>query len=154
MQIKFKKLCPEAVAPKQGTPGSAGFDLTATSVSIGLSSYQVICTTGIAVEIPKGYVGLVFPWSSVCNTDLRFSNCVGVIDSDYRGEIIVVFDTLPPRGFQADFGFGFGYQPESYAVGDRFAQLVIVPIPEVEYVEVEELTPTERGAGGYGSTGR
>lgn len=145
MQIKFKKLCPEAVAPRQGTPGSAGFDLTATAAWLESNTKMVKCNTGIAVEIPKGYVGLVFPRSSICRTVNRLSNCVGVIDSDYRGEITAVFDVLP-----RDFGF----RPNSYRAGDRFAQLVIVPIPKVEYVEVEELTPTERGAGGYGSTGK
>ena len=151
MQIKFKKLVAKAVAPKQGTPGSAGFDLKAITASLDCGSHKVTCNTGIAVEIPKGYVGLVFPRSSICRTNLRLSNAVGVIDSDYRGEITAVFDELPKCGLQADFAY---VRPKSYAAGDRIMQLVIVPIPEVEYIEVEELTPTERGAGGYGSTGK
>jgi len=144
MQIKFKKLHPDAVAPKQGTPGSAGFDLTACRVEHLYADYGHFMAryhSGIAVEIPNGYVGLIFPRSSVCKTSLRLTNAVGVIDSDYRGEITGVFDNDIPG-------------ENIYHPGERFAQLVIVPIPEVEYVEVEELTPTERGAGGYGSTGK
>ena len=139
MQIKFKKLDPAAVAPKQGTPGSAGFDLAACAFSY--TSNRITYRTGIAVEIPPGHVGLVFPRSSVCKTSLRLTNAVGVIDSDYRGEITAVFDLLPERD-------------NGYKVGDRICQLVIVPIPEVEYIEAEELSETARGAGGYGSTGR
>ena len=97
--------------------------------------------TGIAVEIPPGYVGLVFPRSSVCKTGLSLANSVGVIDSDYRGSISLVFY----KGAELI---------EAYSYGDRIGQLVIVPIPEVEFVEAEELSETERGAGGYGSTGK
>ena len=144
MQIKFKKLHPDAVMPKQGTPGSAGFDLFVrdyehTETSYG--NYMIRYYSGIAVEIPKGYVGLVFPRSSICNTAIRLTNAVGVIDSDYRGEITGVFDAA-----HGILGI--------YEIGMRFAQLVIVPIPEVEYIEVDNLSVTERGAGGYGSTGK
>lgn len=139
LQIKFKKMNPNAVTPKQGTAGAAGFDLTA--VSIEKNEKMMKYDTGIAVEIPPGYVGLVFPRSSVCKTGLSLANSVGVIDSDYRGSISFVF-----------------YKPMPcivpYLPGDRIGQLVIVPIPEVEFVEVDELSETERGAGGYGSTGR
>lgn len=141
MKIRFKRLCPEAVAPKQGTPGSAGFDLTATSMSLDMEYAVLEYGTGIAVEIPKGYVGLVFPRSSVYKTGLLLSNAVGVIDSDYRGEIKAKFYPLHWKG------------DEPYKVGERIFQLVIVPVPEVEYVETDELTTTERGTGGYGSTG-
>lgn len=142
MKIRFKKLCPEAVAPKQGTPGSAGFDLTATSRQFNEECYVWEYGTGIAVEIPKGYVGLVFPRSSVYLTGLLLSNSVGVIDSDYRGEIRTKFY---PHSWEKD---------EPYRIGDRICQLVIVPIPEVEYIEADKLSVTERGAGGYGSTGK
>ena len=139
MKIKFKKLTPNAVMPRRGTPGSAGFDLTATSRE-GIDWHLTRYGTGIAVEIPPGHVGLVFPRSSCYKHDVLLSNCVGVIDSDYRGEITFVF---LPRAEQ-----------KIYDIGDRIGQLVIVPIPEVEYEEVDELSVTERGAGGYGSTGR
>ena len=151
MQIKFKKLYPDAVTPKQGTPGSAGFDLVAIRREVDFVRDRVIYNTGIAVEIPKGYVGLIFPRSSICKLDMQLTNSVGVIDSDYRGEIKAVFWAIPhmERGnIKWEKGY-FMYEP-----GDRFGQLVIVPIPEVEYVEVEELSVTERGAGGYGSTGK
>ena len=138
LPIRFKKLDPEAKAPYQATPGSAGFDLTAVTKTIDekmLFHYG----TGIAVEIPAGHVGLVFPRSSIYKERMTLTNCVGVIDSDYRGEIKAVFS-----------GNGAG----GYKTGDRIAQLVIVPIPAVTFVEAEELTETERGAGGYGSTGK
>ena len=139
LQIKFKKTHPFSIIPTQGTTGAAGFDLTA--VSLETTETTLKYDTGIAVEIPPGYVGLVFPRSSVCKTGLSLANSVGVIDSDYRGSISFVF-----------------YKPAvcivPYLPGDRIGQLVIVPIPEVEFVEVEELSETERGAGGYGSTGR
>lgn len=136
--IRFKKLHPDAKEPYQATPGSAGFDLTAVTKIIDekmLFHYG----TGIAVEIPAGHVGLVFPRSSIYKEQMTLTNCVGVIDSDYRGEIKAVFS-----------GKGMG----GYKTGDRIAQLVIVPIPAVKFVEAEELTETQRGTGGYGSTGR
>ena len=140
MQIRFKKITTEAVAPKQGTPGSAGFDLTATSIRFDEDYHVFEYGTGIAVEIPKGYVGLVFPRSSVYKTGLMLSNSVGVIDSDYRGEIRAKFYTDVMRG--------------GYKTGDRICQLVIVPIPDVDYIESPDLSETERGTGGYGSTGK
>lgn len=140
MQIKFKKLDPAASAPRKGTPGSAGFDLTATSKHFDMQYGVVDYGTGIAVEIPKGYVGMVFPRSSVYKNGQMLSNCVGVIDSDYRGEIRAKFYTDIMGG--------------GYKTGDRICQLVIVPIPEVDYIEAPDLSETERGIGGYGSTGR
>ena len=143
MKILFKKLVPEAVKPKFGKPGDAGADLTATSITIHKDD-QMIYGTGIAVEIPEGMVGLVFPRSSIRNTDLVMANSVGVIDSGYRGEIMVTFNMkwgqLGKRGV--------------YSVGDRIAQLVIVPVPLVQYTEVEELSETQRGTEGHGSTGK
>lgn len=139
LKIKFKKINPNAVMPKRGTSGAAGFDLTA--VSLEVTDMTLKYDTGIAVEIPPGYVGLVFPRSSVCKTGLSLANSVGVIDSDYRGSISFVF-----------------YKPMPcivpYLPGDRIGQLVIMPIPKVEFVEAEELSETERGEGGYGSTGK
>jgi dUTP pyrophosphatase len=139
MKVKFKKLNENAKAPYQGTAGSAGFDLTATSKQ-RIDLYHTKFGTGLAVEIPKGYVGLVFPRSSCYKQGMLLSNCVGVIDSDYRGEITAVF---------------IGVDNElCYNVGDRICQLVIMPYPEIEFVEADELSETERGMGGYGSTGK
>lgn len=139
MKIRFKKLHHDAVVPAKAHATDAGFDLTAISVAYGdngLVSYG----TGLSVEIPLGYMGLVFPRSSVCKKDLALTNSVGVIDSGYRGEIMAKFRMTD---MQADV----------YEKGDRIAQLVIVPYPEIEFEEADELSDSDRGMGGYGSTG-
>jgi dUTP pyrophosphatase len=142
MKIQFKKLVPQAQKPKFGKPGDAGADLVATSVDASSREGQIVYGTGLAVEIPEGMVGLVFPRSSVRNYDLVLSNCVGVIDSGYRGEIMATFNLKNP------------WSPDDvYKVGDRIAQLVIMPVPLAQYVEVDELSETARGEGGHGSTG-
>jgi dUTP pyrophosphatase len=130
-----------AQKPKFGKPGDAGADLVATSVDFSRKN-QVVYGTGLAVEIPEGMVGLVFPRSSVRNYDLSMANSVGVIDSGYRGEIMVTFNILNLHTVE-----------NSYQVGDRIAQLIIMPVPLTKYVEVEELSETQRGQQGHGSTG-
>lgn len=140
MKIRFKKLHPTAFMPKRATDGAAGFDLTAVSQT-WKDGGKVHYDTGIAVEIPAGYVGLVFQRSSVHKTGLSLCNAVGVIDADYRGSITFVFRV----------GYG-GCSP--YKVGDRIGQIVFVPIPDVELIEADELSETARGEGGYGSTGK
>lgn len=142
VNVKFTRLHEEAVIPTKATDGSAGFDLVATSVEHCPLNLQYKYGFGIAVEIPAGYTGFLFPRSSVKDTNLILSNCVGIIDSDYRGEVKAVFATL-----------GRSYDAE-YQVGERVAQLVIMRTPDVMFTEVEELTPTQRGEGGYGSTGK
>lgn len=141
MLLKFKKLHPDAVIPKQMTEGAAGMDLTAIDAADGCST--VTYMTGLAVEIPPGYVGLIFPRSSIFKKDISLSNSVGVIDSDYRGEIKAVFR----KHYELDDLY-------KYEIGDRIAQLIIMPIPHFEILEVAELSETQRGEGGYGSTGR
>lgn len=141
MKIHFKKLDSKAQKPKFGKPGDAGADLVATSVDFSREN-QVVYGTGLAVEIPEGMVGLVFPRSSIRNYDLSLSNSVGVIDSGYRGEIMVTFNILNPYTVE-----------NSYQVGDRIAQLVIMPVPLAQFVEVDELSETQRGTDGHGSTG-
>ena len=138
MKIKIKKLHADAIIPKYAKDGDAGLDLTAIDVSAdeGTITYK----TGLAIEIPRWYVGLLFPRSSVYKTGQSLTNCVGVIDSGYRGEIMLKF-TLSP------------YQRE-YQIGDRIGQLIIIPYPMIEFEEVEELAKTSRGKGSYGSTGR
>lgn len=143
MKVKLKKLVPEASTPKFGKPGDAGADLVATSFEWRTPS-QVVYGTGIAVEIPEGMVGLVFPRSSVRNYDLVMSNSVGVIDSGYRGEVMVTFNV---NNLDPNFA-------KLYQVSDRIAQLVIVPVPLIQYSVVDELSETERGNGGHGSTGK
>jgi len=141
MKIQFKKLNPQAQKPKFGKLGDAGADLVATSLNLS-RDHQVVYVTGLAVEIPEGMVGLVFPRSSVRNYDLTMANSVGVIDSGYRGEIMVTFNKL------------YGSASNLYQKGDRIAQLIIMPVPLVQYVEVEELSETQRGTDGHGSTGK
>mgnify|MGYP003128570218 FL=1 len=127
----------DAVIPRYARHGDAGVDLTA--VDIVSDGAHLTYKTGIAVEIPKGHVGLLFPRSSVYKTGQTLTNCVGVIDSGYRGEIMMKF-SLSPYG-------------REYDIGDRVGQLVIMPYPQIEFVEVEDLSSTERGKGNYGSTG-
>lgn len=138
MNINFKKLNPKAQTPTRGTIGSAGLDLYVSRVEYDGVLY--ICHSDIAFEIPAGYVGLLFPRSSIANTPLRMTNCVGVIDSDYRGEVMTKFD-LKSEG-------------DIYKVGDRFAQIIFMPYELVDLIEADELSATKRGAGGYGSTNK
>lgn len=138
MKVHFKKLVQEAQTPKFGKPGDAGADLVATTMSN--HDDHLVYGVGLAVEIPEGMVGLVFPRSSIRQTDLFMANSVGVIDSGYRGEIMVTFNIKKGA-------------TRWYQVGDRIAQLVIMPVPLVKYTEVDELSETERGIGGHGSTG-
>lgn len=173
MKVKIKKLCESAVIPSYAKPGDAGMDLTATS-RIFDKYGNVEYGTGIAMEIPEGYVGLLFPRSSICKKDLSLSNAVGVIDSGYRGEIKFKFK---PTLAYMDFGVsedphGVSYDsdtfnfvgivgdntkdavtPAIYKVGDKIGQMIILPYPHIELTEVSELSTTDRGEGGYGSTG-
>ena len=145
MEIKIKKLYKDAITPTRGSEEAAGYDLYAclggfeeckispnTTMKIG---------TGIAAEIPNGYFGAVFARSGLATKKgLRPANCVGVVDSDYRGEIMVALhnDDKEPQTIQAY---------------ERIAQLVILPYLNVSFTEVNELSDTERGEGGFGSTG-
>lgn len=144
-EVKVKRLHPNAVIPKYAKDGDAGMDLVATEI-ISNTTFDVTYGTGIAMEIPKGYVGLVFPRSSIRKTDLSLTNCVGVIDSGYRGEIQATFKKVfgknDVRLYELD-----------YKVGDRIAQIMIIPYPSVTFVETDELSQTDRGEGGFGSTG-
>lgn len=126
--------------PTKAHASDAGFDLTATSRMYDNNNCYVY-GCGLAVEIPEGYVGLVFPRSSNAKKDLLLSNSVGVIDSGYRGEIMAKFKALRPF-------------PQMYKIGERLAQLIIMPIPDIEWEEAEKLSDSERGTGGYGSSGK
>lgn len=142
MKVRIKRLSENAVIPSYANPGDAGLDLVATYVKVedhnkyGFFEYG----TGISIEIPKGYVGLVFPRSSISKTGLMLSNAVAVIDSSYRGEIKLRYKYISGTA--------------SYEVGDRVAQLIILPYPIVEFEEAEELSETQRASGGFGSTGK
>lgn len=141
MQLKIKLLAENAVKPKYAKKGDAGMDLVATSI-ISNTTFQITYGLGIAMEIPEGFVGLVFPRSSIRNTELMLSNSVGVIDSGYRGELQATFNKLN------------GLDSISYKVGERVCQIVIVPTPVVQVKIVDELSETERGEGGFGSSGK
>lgn len=148
--VKFKKLSPKAVTPSYSKPGDAGLDLTAISCNHNQSFIEY--GTGIAIEIPYGYIGLLFPRSSVTNKSLILKNSVGVIDSNYRGELKLRFQSLEFEKFTLGTHIEVIHTNE-YKIGDRVGQLVIVPIPNIMLDEVDELSKTERGEDGYGSTG-
>lgn len=156
MEIKFKKFHPDAKAPVFGGPLEAGADLTAVSVEYDKENHVYTYRTGIGVAIPAGYVGLIFPRSSVFKKELRLSNCVGVIDSSYRGEIQFKFDVR-----------GWGYlisqvwhnlynlmwtmpTKKMYLPPNRIGQLVIVKYEQIDYKEAQELPETYRGEKGFG----
>lgn len=141
LEVKFKKLNPNAVIPKYAKPGDAGLDLKAISREYSKELKCYIYGTGLAVEIPEGYVGLLFPRSSIRKYGIALVNCVGVIDSSFRGEIMATFR---PQAVGSE---------NVYNVGDRICQLIIMPYPNITPIEVEELSETERGEGGHGSTG-
>jgi dUTP pyrophosphatase len=139
--VKIKKLNENAVIPSYAKTGDAGMDLVATRI-ISNTTFDVSYGTDLAMEIPNGFVGLVFPRSSIRKYELVLSNSVGVIDSGYRGEL------------QATFKKENGLDSLAYKVGDRIAQIMIIPHPPIEFNEVDELSDTERGDGGFGSTGK
>ena len=144
MQIRIKKLSPTAVIPTYAKDGDAGMDMVATKV-INENLGSITYGTDIAMEIPKGFVGLIFPRSSIRKTNLQLSNSVGVVDSGYRGEIQATFNKI--QGID-------DVERDSYKIGDRICQITIIPHPPIEFKEVEELNNTERGVGGFGSTGK
>lgn len=143
MNVRIKKLNSNAIIPKYAKAGDAGLDLVATSRTWDEQNNNYIYGTSLAIEIPEGYVGLIFPRSSNRKTCAYMTNHVGVIDSGYRGEIMVTYknrdknDVFPP-----------------YNVGDRIAQLIIIAYPTINLIESDTLSETERGEGGHGSTGK
>ena len=139
MKVKVMKLDAGAKIPKYAKPGDAGMDLYAVSQKFDNHGNYVF-GTGLAIEIPQGYVGLIFPRSSISKTAHSLRNAVGVIDSGYRGELIFKFDINTINS-------------PVYEIGDRIGQIIILPYPKIEFEEAWELSKTERGKGGYGSTG-
>lgn len=143
MKVNFKKLHADAVTPSYAHDGDAGMDLTAVSFTQEYDrsgKLVIVYHTGIAVEIPEGYVGLLFMRSSVSKYSVSMTNAVGVIDSGYRGELMVKMKLTTDA------------VPTIYQPGEKIAQLVIVPYLKAELNEIEELVETERGEGGFGST--
>ena len=144
MKVFIKKLDPRAVVPAYGSAAAAGADLYAIAdapITIEAGG-TVLVHTGIALEIPEGYVGLIYARSGLATKrGLAPANKVGVIDSDYRGEVMVAL-------------YNQSATPQTVEHGERIAQLVIAPYLAVKFEEAEELADTERGSGGFGSTGR
>ena len=140
MKINIKRLNENAVIPQYAKDGDAGCDLVATSKTE--TELYIEYGTSLAFEIPEGYVGLVFPRSSISKYHLDLANSVGVVDSGYRGEVTARFKKTSNTAYQT-----------IYNVGDKICQLIVLPYPKIEFLETQELTKTVRGAGGYGSTG-
>ena len=186
MKVKIKKLAENAVVPAYAHATDAGMDLTAVS-RVFDEKGSVVYGTGLAFEIPEGYVGLLFPRSSNAKKDLLLSNSVGVLDSGYRGEVTFKFkpsllyvdkgavgedENDYDGSFQTDINTQevtfhgrnkdypdvsegcLPFLPRLYEVGERIGQVIIIPYPHIELEEVDELSDTDRGTGGYGSTGK
>ena len=139
MKVKIKMLYSDAIPPKYAHPGDACADVYAFSTSPDDNDNLVI-GLGFAIEIPEGHVGLLFPRSSIAKTGHSFRNSVGVIDSGYRGELMMKLSS--------QFGKG------SYTINERVGQLMILPYPQIEFEQVNQLSDTARGTGGFGSTGK
>lgn len=143
MELKIKRLSEKAIMPIRAHEGDAGIDLTCTNITQELNECgQLILVyhTDLAIEIPEGYVGLLLPRSSMATKSLTLTNSVGVIDSGYRGEVMAKMRSTTD------------VVPAIYKPGERFAQLVIVPLLTYTIAEATELTDSERGEGGYGSS--
>lgn len=142
MKFKYKLLNSAASHPEQANDGDAGFDLKAISITYpeGSTGLYVEACTGISLEIPKGYVGLLFPRSSISKTKHFLRNSVGVIDSGYRGEV--------------KLRFSIDETNTAYRVGDKVGQIVFIKLPKVELIESNELSDSQRNQGGFGSSGK
>lgn len=148
MQVKIKKLQEDAVIPSYAHATDAGLDLTAVNYEYKPEIDCHVYGTGLAVEIPEGYVGLIYPRSSNRKTNAYMANHVGIIDAGYRGELMLSFKNRKPT------------EPtqipqliKPYEIGNKVGQLMIVPYPRIDFVEVDKLSDSERGEGGHGSTG-
>lgn len=140
--IRVKKLHPSAIIPRYQTPGAACFDLHALYGAVVVELNNWTFRTGLAFEVPPGHVMLVFSRSGHgFKHGIRLANCVGVVDSDYRGEVFVKLTNDEDRG---------NYEVQT---GDRIAQAMIIHVHQWQLVEADELSDTERGTGGLGSTG-
>lgn len=142
MQLKVKRLDPAAIIPSYATPGAACFDLHALHCGSVSETLPAVFRTGLAFEVPEGWVMKVYSRSGHgFKNDIRLANCVGVIDSDYRGELMVKLTSDKM------------FDSYTVAAGDRIAQAMLERVERVAFVEVDELATTDRGTGGFGSTG-
>lgn len=191
VNVKIKKLVENAVIPTYAKPGDMGMDLVATSMEYDASRDCYVYHTGLAFEVPEGYGMLLFPRSSNRNTEAYMTNHVGILDSGYRGELLICYklrtskevselmlelthalvdvrndvveiaNNIPDTNVAISSNYKDNEPIEidweasaPYKVGDRVAQLIVVPYPKVMFEEVEELSASERGTGGHGSTGK
>lgn len=146
MQVKIKKLHPDAIIPKYQTSGSAGFDIHAVEHTEVYPGETKILKTGLSFEIPEGYELQIVPRSGVsAKTKLRVSNSPGTVDSDFRGEVCILVDNIDLHSDKR--------VPYIIKIGDRIAQGKITPVIQAVFVETDQLNETERGEGGFGSTG-
>lgn len=144
MEVKFKKLSDKAILPSKAHVSDAGLDLTCTGIESEINEcgqFILVYHTGLAVEIPEGYVGYIFPRSSVSKKSVILCNSVGVIDAGYRGELLLKYRNTSGDSI-----------PAVYNVGDKIGQLVIMPIPTIEPILAEDLSESDRGEGGFGSS--
>lgn len=146
VDIKVKKLVPEAVIPFYAKPGDAGMDITCVGYHYDKDNDCYMYHTGLAFELPAGYVMLILPRSSNRKTDYYLCNHVGVLDSGYRGELMFAYKKRDDNRET--------YNKPPYQVGDRIGQIIILPYPIVQMIESDSLEESERGTGGFGSTGK
>ena len=144
MKLKYKKLVSHARPPTKAHETDAGYDLCVADGPYYNSDYDYVeYGTGIAIALERGTTGLLFPRSSISKTPLILANCVGVIDPGYTGEVKLRFKRWKEER-----------EDQEYQFGDKIAQLIIVQTEDVEWEEVSELEDTERGTGGFGSSGK
>lgn len=144
MKLKVKKLQPLAQIPKAQKVGDVGLDLTCISKIYDKSSSTYIYGFGISIELEPGYFGLIVPRSSIYKKSQVLTNHCGIIDENYRGELKAIFRDSNPNVFSYD----------RYEIGDRIAQLIVLPYPNVEIEEVSELSESNRGSQGFGSSNK
>ena len=168
VNVKIKKLKDNAVIPFYAKPGDACMDITAIDLEYDLKNDRWIYHTGLAFEVPEGYYMDLRPRSSNTKTDFYIANAPGTLDTGYRGELLVIYkrrDKISLEDFAKPFKGCSSNQILTayvnsmlsiapYVPGDRVCQLMVLPRPEVVFEEVEELSETERGEGGFGSTGK
>lgn len=156
IHVKIKKLHPDAVIPRYAIDGDVGMDLTC--ISFEVDDYgNYMYGTGLSMEIPKNYAGFIFPRSSISKYSLSLSNAVGVIDPGYRGEIICKFKPTPEHKiikYDEDFIGVESKSIDKYEIGDRIAQIIIMPRPNIKFIELDNLSESERSKNGFGSTGK
>lgn len=145
IDVKIRKVHPNAVIPTYAHPGDAGMDVTA--VAINVTDDYIEYDTGLQFQLPSGYVMLIFPRSSNSKKDLLLANSVGVLDSGYTGNLKLRFKHISSYSHPTS-------NEQLYDIGDRVGQIMIIPYPEINFIETEDFEDTERGSGGFGSSGK